>query len=147
MEYIWAVIKGKLYIEPRGNRTHVDWFEQKGWDTTGWDVIGGKYDRILRGLVDVGDNSLWWENHKGGDTPNYIHTAFIHKYPKYKNYDTIRNPGMYSKLAVKSYAQGRERKSGYKRNIVPFGSVGASAAMTAVEEGVKEIWRKGKKSK
>jgi hypothetical protein len=54
---------------------------------------------------------------------------------------------MYSKKAVKSYAQGKERVSSYKRNLVPFGAVGASAAMTMMEEGFKEGWRKGKKSK
>ena len=57
------------------------------------------------------------------------------------------NPAMYSKSAVKSYAQGREKVSSYKRNILPFGAIGASAAMTAVTEGVKEVWRKGKKTK
>ena len=54
---------------------------------------------------------------------------------------------MYTKNSVKSYAQGRERKSSYKRNILPFGSVGASVALHAVTEGVKEVWRRGKKSK
>src|ERR1035437_6926090 len=54
---------------------------------------------------------------------------------------------MYTKNSVKSYAQGKERKSSYKRNLLPFGSVGASAAMAAVTEGAKEVWRRGKKSK
>lgn len=51
---------------------------------------------------------------------------------------------MYSKYSVKNYARGTKAKRSYKRNV---GEVMASMAVSAVAEGAKEIWRKGKKSK
>jgi hypothetical protein len=54
---------------------------------------------------------------------------------------------MYSKSSVSSYARGTKPKKSYKRNILPFGAVGAQAALSTITEGAKEIWRRGKKSK
>jgi hypothetical protein len=54
---------------------------------------------------------------------------------------------MYSKSSVSSYARGIKPRKSYKRNVLPFGAVGAQAALSTLTEGAKEIWRKGKRSK
>ena len=62
-------------------------------------------------------------------------------------YDNPSERKMYSKSSVSSYARGIKPRKSYKRNVLPFGAVGAQAALSTLTEGAKEIWRKGKRSK
>jgi hypothetical protein len=143
LDYLWAIYKGKVYIVPENNRTHVDWFEEKGWDDLG-------FDSIPRGRIEVDTRKreLAFDNNGGGLTPNSVHRAFKEKYKRYSYaFTTVRNPSMYSKTAVKSYGRGVTPKRSYKRNIVPGVTELATSLLSGEVMSRAKDWAKGKKTK